>query len=112
MALVAVTLPMAFDRSMFFVFLYGVSVAFLQGFFDTPLFNVQLKILDRTPFLNYRRSDALVLREIFVNAGRVGGFLFLALGAHSVGSVGVSVLFGILAFMPLTAWRVIRPFNR
>jgi hypothetical protein len=87
------------------VLVYGAGMAIALSFYNVPLFSTHLRILQKSPRFHARRADALTIREVWINLGRVIGFAFVLFFVGNIDSKALGSLFIAIALAPiLNTW--------
>ncbi len=110
LAVAALILPLAFSRHYALVLLYGLGMAVSMSVLNVPLFAAQIRIIEAHRRFHHRRADAMLLRELPLNLGRILVCGFILWGVHDMGSGALSwLLLGLAAIPPLN-YLVLRPW--
>lgn len=106
----ALILPLVFSRHYSLVLLYGLGMAVAASAFNVPLFAAHIRVVEADPRFCHRRADALFLREIPLNVGRVLACAIVLWGVKDLHSRALSLLLVLLALTPLLNYAVLRPW--
>jgi YQGE family putative transporter len=110
LAVTALILPLAFSRAYGLVLLYGLGMAVASSGFNVPLFAAHIRIVEADPRFRHRRADAMFMREVPLNFGRVLACGIVLWGVKDLRSGALTGLLLLLAAVPLLNYRVLRPW--
>ena len=106
----ALTLPLAFDRALPLVLLYGAGMAVMQSLFGVPMVSTHMALIDAAPRFQARREEVMVIREVFINLGRAVLLLYLYLMITWGQEQALTHVFALLAIVPLINWWLMKKY--
>lgn len=110
LAVTALILPLAFGRGYLLVLLYGLGMAVAMSAYNVPLFAAQIRIVETSRRFLHRRADAMYLRELPLNLGRIVVCALILWGVQDLHSGALTWLLLVLAAIPLLNFLVLRPW--
>lgn len=110
LAVTALILPLVFDRGYWLVLLYGLGMAVSMSAFNVPLFAAQIRIVEAHPRFSHRRADAMFMREVPLNLGRMLVCGLILWGVQDLHSQALTWLLLALAAIPPLNYLVLRPW--
>lgn len=108
LAVAALSLPLAVDRSYVLVLLYGLGMAVAMSVFNVPLFAAQIAIVESSRRFKHRRADALFLREVPLGLGRALACGAVLWGVQGLESLALTVLLLAMALLPLANYALMK----
>jgi hypothetical protein len=109
-AVALLTVPLAAWRGYQWVMVYGLGMAVAASLFNVPLFAAHIRIVEAHPRFRHRRADAMFLREIPLNTGRVLASSVVLWGVTELSSPALTVLLLVLAVTPLLNYALMKNY--